>query len=69
MADTTTAPWHGRQVTWTVDGERLTAPYMPHELVMVKTALEHAGNRRGVEVIHELKARLDGMIVDAEATP
>jgi hypothetical protein len=66
---TATQPWHGKQVTWKVDGERLSALYLPHELVMVKTALEHAENRRGVEVIHELKARLDGMIVDAEATP
>jgi hypothetical protein len=66
---TTTPPWYGKEVAWTVDGERLSALYLPHELVMVKTALEHPANRRGVEVIHELKARLDGMIVDAEATP
>lgn len=63
-----TAPWNGRQVEWRIDGETFTANYHPGELKIMEIARERGATRVELEAVHLLKALLDAVIVDAEAT-
>lgn len=66
---TSPSPWAPKRVTWTVDGEQLTADYNRAELRVMAILREQGATRVDLEALHTIKSLLDATIAAAAASP